>query len=97
MAFRAVVLNNILATDMARHGEYTTKLKRCGAALPSPLAGPDRSPPRPSRMRTFASALEERARTVAVSVECAGAVGAVLSRGGDAPVDAASPDTLGAG
>jgi len=28
VAFRAVVLNNILATDMARHGEYTTKLKR---------------------------------------------------------------------
>uniref|UniRef100_A0A7S0VC46 PDEase domain-containing protein n=1 Tax=Hemiselmis tepida TaxID=464990 RepID=A0A7S0VC46_9CRYP len=27
-AFRSVVLNNILATDMARHGEYTTKLKR---------------------------------------------------------------------
>lgn len=27
-AFRAVVLANILATDMARHGEYTTKLKR---------------------------------------------------------------------
>mmetsp|Transcript_13958 Transcript_13958/g.32370 ORF Transcript_13958/g.32370 Transcript_13958/m.32370 type:complete len:341 (+) Transcript_13958:50-1072(+) len=26
--FRSVVLNNILATDMARHGEYTTKLKR---------------------------------------------------------------------
>ena len=26
--FRAIVLNNILATDMARHGEYTTKLKR---------------------------------------------------------------------
>lgn len=28
VAFRAVVLSNILATDMARHGEYTTKLKR---------------------------------------------------------------------
>jgi hypothetical protein len=26
--FRGVVLANILATDMARHGEYTTKLKR---------------------------------------------------------------------
>ena len=26
--FRSVVLANILATDMARHGEYTAKLKR---------------------------------------------------------------------
>jgi len=28
ITFRAVVLQNILATDMARHGEYTAKLKR---------------------------------------------------------------------
>lgn len=28
ISFRAVVLQNILATDMARHGEYTAKLKR---------------------------------------------------------------------
>eukprot|EP00960_Hanusia_phi_P070115 767240-Hanusia_phi.AAC.2 len=34
---RAVVLNNILATDMARHGEYTTKLKR----LTDPNTPPD--------------------------------------------------------
>mmetsp|Transcript_24007 Transcript_24007/g.78106 ORF Transcript_24007/g.78106 Transcript_24007/m.78106 type:complete len:293 (-) Transcript_24007:292-1170(-) len=37
IAFRAVVLNNILATDMARHGEYTTKLKR----LTDPNTPPD--------------------------------------------------------
>lgn len=37
VSFRAVVLNNILATDMARHGEYTTKLKR----LTDPATPPD--------------------------------------------------------
>ena len=31
ITFRAVVLQNILATDMARHGEYTAKLKRRGS------------------------------------------------------------------